>query len=215
MSSPSSPHPLPSPHRRSSSTTMSNARSSTPEHFNVLCGCGLRAPLRTALTEPNVGRRFLGCVNYKGDNPCKFFDWVDPPTCERGKEFGNLIVKKNMDLLKDVEDLHKQIIDLKKTETELKAEIRDLKQRENGLEQWQKREEWFEVKINCMTKKLKEMEDGFMLNMEEWKMNEDWNALEMEDLQTKNEELMLKIEELEAKNEEFRLKIEDMEAKKM
>ncbi|KAI8558839.1 hypothetical protein RHMOL_Rhmol04G0127600 [Rhododendron molle] len=64
-----------------------------------------------------------------------------------------------------------------------------------------------------MTKKLKEMEDGFTLKMEEWKINEDWNALEMEDLQTKNEELMLKIEDLEAKNEEFRLKIEDMEAK--
>ncbi|KAG5557386.1 hypothetical protein RHGRI_007593 [Rhododendron griersonianum] len=179
-----------SPYPRSSSTTMSNARSSTPEHFNVLCGCRLRAPLRTALTELNVGRRILGCVNYKDDNPCKFFDWVDPPTCERGKEFGNLIVKKNMDLLKD---------------------------RENGfgleIEQWQKREEWFEVKINCMTKKLKELEDGFTLKMKEWKMNEDWNALEMEDLETKNEELMLKIDEVEAKNEELRLKIEDLEAK--
>lgn len=31
----------------------------------VKCGCGERVPLRTALTEPNVGRRFLGCVNYK------------------------------------------------------------------------------------------------------------------------------------------------------
>ncbi|KAI8535777.1 hypothetical protein RHMOL_Rhmol10G0200200 [Rhododendron molle] len=69
MSSSSSPYP------RSSPTTMSNARSSTPEHLNVLCGCGLRAPLRTALTEPNVGRRFLGCVNYKMEEWKMKEDW--------------------------------------------------------------------------------------------------------------------------------------------
>ncbi|KAG5562176.1 hypothetical protein RHGRI_005049 [Rhododendron griersonianum] len=81
-----------------------------------------------------------------------------------------------MDLLKDVKDLHKQIIDLKK------------------------REEWFVVKINCMTSKFKEMEDRFTLKMEEWKMKEDWNALEIEEVEAKNEELRLKIEEMEAKN---------------
>ncbi|KAE9453362.1 hypothetical protein C3L33_14721, partial [Rhododendron williamsianum] len=151
----SSHHPIP----LQSSSTTSNARS-TPEHFNVQCGCG-------------------------GDNAGKFFDWVDPPTCERGKEFGNWIVK-NMDLHKNVEDLHKQFIDLKKIETNLKIEIRELKERENEfglkMEQWQKREEWLVMKINYMIRKFKEMEDGCTLKMEERKNKEDWIILEMDEV---------------------------------
>ncbi|XP_058189292.1 uncharacterized protein LOC131306878 [Rhododendron vialii] len=113
---------------------------------NVLCGCGVRAPLRTALTEPNVGRRFLGCVNYKKDDEgCKFFDWVDLPTCERGKDFGKWIVKKNDDLQKENVDLRAKIAELKE------------------------REEWFVMKMNCMNRNLKEMEDGFALKMEQYK----------------------------------------------
>ncbi|KAI8530850.1 hypothetical protein RHMOL_Rhmol11G0091000 [Rhododendron molle] len=119
----------------SSSSATSSSTMNTQEQFNVQCGCRVKAPLRTTLTYPNVGRRFLGCVNYKSDNACKYFDWVDPPTCDRGKDFGNWIVKKNMDLQKDVEDLRRQILHLKKTETDLKGEIRVLKERENEFGQ--------------------------------------------------------------------------------
>ncbi|KAI8529545.1 hypothetical protein RHMOL_Rhmol12G0233400 [Rhododendron molle] len=38
----------------SSSTSRSN-----PDEYNVLCGCGVRAPLRTTLSEDNVDRRAL------------------------------------------------------------------------------------------------------------------------------------------------------------
>ncbi|KAI8559509.1 hypothetical protein RHMOL_Rhmol04G0179400 [Rhododendron molle] len=136
------------------------------EHFNVQCGCGVEAPLRTTLTNPNVGRRFLECVNYKilSDNTCKYFDWVDPPTCERGKDFGNWIVKKNMDLDKDVEDLRKQILHVKKTDTDLKGEIRVLKERENEfgqkMEQWQKRNAELRVKMEEVKAKNMSLRGG-------------------------------------------------------
>ncbi|KAE9465292.1 hypothetical protein C3L33_02804, partial [Rhododendron williamsianum] len=166
---------------------MSASSSSTPNsrsklECNVLCGCGVRAPLRTTIAEPNVGRRFLGCVNYKKDDEaCKFFDWVDPPTCERGKDFRNWMVKKNDDLQKENVDLRAKIAELKE------------------------REEWFLMKMNCMNRNLKEMEDGFALKMEQYKNKEDWNELEMEDLR-------VKMEEVEANNVQLRVKVEEMEA---
>ncbi|KAI8573007.1 hypothetical protein RHMOL_Rhmol01G0245500 [Rhododendron molle] len=201
----------------SSSTATSYSTMNTEEQFDVQCGCGVKAPLRTALTNPNVGRRFLGCVNYKSDNGCKYFHWVDPPTCERGKEFGKWIVKKNMDLQKDVEDLRRQNLHLKRTETYLKGEIRVLKERENEfgqkMEQWHKREEWFVTKINCMNRKMKEMEDGITVKMEEWKKKEDLNALEIEEVETQNVELRVKLEEFEPQYTELSVKMEDVEAK--
>ncbi|KAI8539361.1 hypothetical protein RHMOL_Rhmol09G0176700 [Rhododendron molle] len=174
---------------------MSSSSSSTPNsrskvERNVLCGCGVRAPLRTALTEPNVGRRFLGCVNYKKeDQACKFFEWVDPATCERGKDFGNWMLKKHNDLRKENVGLRAKIVELKE------------------------REEWFLIKMNCMNRNLKEMEDGFALKMEQYKNKKDWNELEMEDLKVDMEDLRVKMEEVEANNVQLRVKVKEVEAK--
>ncbi|KAG5542583.1 hypothetical protein RHGRI_022193 [Rhododendron griersonianum] len=100
---------------------------------------------------------------------------------------------------------------------DLKGEIRVLKERENEfgqkMEQWQKREEWFVMKMNCMNRKITEMEDGMTVKMEEWKNKEELNALEIEEVEAQNVELMVKLEEVEAQNVELRVKMEEVEAK--
>ncbi|KAI8559511.1 hypothetical protein RHMOL_Rhmol04G0179400 [Rhododendron molle] len=65
-----------------------------------------------------------------------------------------------MDLDKDVEDLRKQILHVKRGR------------------------EWFVMMINCMNRKIKEMEDGITVKMEERKNKENLNALEIEEVKT-------------------------------
>ncbi|KAI8533470.1 hypothetical protein RHMOL_Rhmol10G0013100 [Rhododendron molle] len=86
--------------------------------------------------------------------------------------------------------------DLQKENVELRAKIAELKERE----------EWFLMKMNCMNRNLKEMEDGFALKMEQYNNKEDWNELEMEDLR-------VKMEEVEANNVQLRVKVKEVEAK--
>ncbi|KAL2556444.1 uncharacterized protein Fot_01183 [Forsythia ovata] len=45
----------------------------------TMCLCGQIAATRTAWTENNRGRRFLGCSYYGRPNSCDYFKWVDPP----------------------------------------------------------------------------------------------------------------------------------------
>ncbi|XP_057771070.1 uncharacterized protein LOC130990858 [Salvia miltiorrhiza] len=51
-------------------------------------GRRLRAVIMTSWTDENPGRRFYGCRNWKTKN-CGFFDWLDEPISERGKEVIN------------------------------------------------------------------------------------------------------------------------------
>lgn len=45
---------------------------------DVLCGCGMPAPLRTARTEKNFGQQFYTCNKAKDDPTCcNFFQWQD------------------------------------------------------------------------------------------------------------------------------------------
>ncbi|XP_050211032.1 uncharacterized protein LOC126661249 [Mercurialis annua] len=44
-----------------------------------LCRCRKVASLKTAWTNANPGRRFLGCGRYGMTGACKFFAWVDDP----------------------------------------------------------------------------------------------------------------------------------------
>ncbi|XP_058197942.1 uncharacterized protein LOC131313577 isoform X1 [Rhododendron vialii] len=69
------------------------------------------------------------------------------------------------------------------------------------------------MKINCMNRNIKEMEDGITVKMEEWKNKEDLNALEIEEVETQNVELRVKLEEFEAQNVELRVKMKEVEAK--
>ncbi|KAH7867526.1 hypothetical protein Vadar_034530 [Vaccinium darrowii] len=183
---------------------MSCSTQNTPDQLRVDCFCGLRSPLGTALTDDNVGRRFLGCVNYHKiisllletrffffnrnvapgpDEKCKSFEWVDPETCARGKEFGRWIVKKNMDLQNKLADLGKK------------------------MEECKRSEEWFEVKMSSTKNEMNEMENGFKLKMEEWQKREAWYAVKMEEVESKNSDLRKKNKVLKEKVESGKWKV--------
>ncbi|KAL2505037.1 GRF-type domain-containing protein [Abeliophyllum distichum] len=45
----------------------------------TMCLCGRIAAIRTAWTDNNLGRRFLGCSYYGHPDACDYFKWVDSP----------------------------------------------------------------------------------------------------------------------------------------
>ncbi|GMP39033.1 hypothetical protein CsSME_00010033 [Camellia sinensis var. sinensis] len=48
------------------------------------------------MTSGNMGRRFYGCARYGVDVTCGYFEWVDPPMCQRGKEvLPRMVAKMN------------------------------------------------------------------------------------------------------------------------
>ncbi|KAL2463861.1 uncharacterized protein Fot_53517 [Forsythia ovata] len=51
----------------------------TQVNEQTMCLCGRIAAMRTAWTENNPGRRFLGCSYYGRLDACDYFKWVDPP----------------------------------------------------------------------------------------------------------------------------------------
>ncbi|XP_058219718.1 uncharacterized protein LOC131330230 [Rhododendron vialii] len=61
--------------------------------------------MQTSLTVKNPGRRFLGCINYKKENGCNFFVWIDPETCPRGLEYAKIMQAKKEELEKQIEEL--------------------------------------------------------------------------------------------------------------
>ncbi|KAI8560872.1 hypothetical protein RHMOL_Rhmol04G0289500 [Rhododendron molle] len=69
------------------------------------CRCGRRVVMQTSLTVKNPGRRFLGCINYKKENGCNFFVWIDPQTCPRGLEYAKIMQAKKEELEKQVQEL--------------------------------------------------------------------------------------------------------------
>ncbi|XP_058216848.1 uncharacterized protein LOC131327728 [Rhododendron vialii] len=103
------------------------------------CDCGRKAVMRPSLTVKNPGRRFLGCVNYKQKNGCKFFVWVDPPTCERGLEYAKIMQAKK-------EELERQIEDFKMMNNELGRGMHKLEQENDAL--FVKLAELTEINVN-------------------------------------------------------------------
>ncbi|KAH7853176.1 hypothetical protein Vadar_034341 [Vaccinium darrowii] len=63
-----------------------SSTSTTSRFQGPLCGCGVPAPLRSSNQDPNRGRRFFGCINYKQATACGFFLWLDPER-DMEKEF--------------------------------------------------------------------------------------------------------------------------------
>ncbi|KAI8555370.1 hypothetical protein RHMOL_Rhmol05G0169700 [Rhododendron molle] len=76
---------------------------------NERCRCGRRVVMQTSLTVKNPGRRFLGCINYKKQNGCNFFVWIDPETCPRGLEYAKIMQAKKEELEKQVQGLKMKI----------------------------------------------------------------------------------------------------------
>ncbi|GMP49747.1 hypothetical protein CsSME_00016626 [Camellia sinensis var. sinensis] len=61
-----------------------------------LCYCGERSPVKTSMTSANMGRRFYDCARYEVDATCGYFEWVDPPMCQRWEEvLPKMVVKMN------------------------------------------------------------------------------------------------------------------------
>ncbi|CAL5343274.1 unnamed protein product [Camellia sinensis] len=61
-----------------------------------LCYCGERSPVKTSMTSGNMGRRFYDCARYGVDVTCGYFEWVDPPMCQRGREvLPKMVAKMN------------------------------------------------------------------------------------------------------------------------
>ncbi|XP_058191553.1 uncharacterized protein LOC131325998 [Rhododendron vialii] len=108
--------------------------SSSSSHFNSIsegppCKCGIPSPIRTANTEANRGRRFLGCANYKlPNNGCGFFYWIDP---EKDTEKQMLEVdNKNMerkisDLRRDNQVLSKEVDELTRENEKLGKKLQE------------------------------------------------------------------------------------------
>ncbi|KAH7861000.1 hypothetical protein Vadar_020477 [Vaccinium darrowii] len=96
------------------SSTSTNSRFQGP-----FCGCGVPAPLRSSNQDPNRGRRFFGCINYKQPTACGFFLWLDP---ERDME-KELIQAENQVLKREVEALTKKNEKLRKKYKEAEAKV--------------------------------------------------------------------------------------------
>ncbi|KAH7858458.1 hypothetical protein Vadar_024084 [Vaccinium darrowii] len=114
-----------------SRASSSNWNPNLSPHEN--CFCGERSPLRTSYTEENPGRRFLGCINYKTSRKCKHFEWVDPPMCVRGMDFGPSIIKmvrkaegKNAELKEQLVKVGRENAELKRSAAEKEHEIEQL-----------------------------------------------------------------------------------------
>ncbi|KAH7848185.1 hypothetical protein Vadar_034755 [Vaccinium darrowii] len=96
------------------SSTSTNSRFQGP-----CCGCGVPAPLRSSNQDPNRGRRFFGCINYKQPTACGFFLWLDP---ERDME-KELIQAENQVLKREVQALTKKNEKLRKKYKEAEAKV--------------------------------------------------------------------------------------------
>ncbi|CAL5390371.1 unnamed protein product [Camellia sinensis] len=67
-----------------------------------LCYCRERSPVKTSMTSGNMGRRFYGCARYGVYVTCGYFEWVDPPMCQRGREVLSRMVAKMNRLEKEL-----------------------------------------------------------------------------------------------------------------
>ncbi|CAI8601104.1 unnamed protein product [Vicia faba] len=76
------------------------------------CHCGIDAPLMTAWTDSNPGRRFFGCGMYKvqGFKKCSNFVWLDEEMNPRAKEvIGNLLHNLNEEKQRVKESMFSQL----------------------------------------------------------------------------------------------------------
>ncbi|XVF60851.1 hypothetical protein PTKIN_Ptkin08bG0081100 [Pterospermum kingtungense] len=83
---------------RSPSSSITQSSSTNSRARTVKCHCGKRAPIRTATTSRNRGKKFYGCFKYNEAGGCDFFQWVD------GSESKGLNEVKNGDENHDMEN---------------------------------------------------------------------------------------------------------------
>ncbi|KAG8371573.1 hypothetical protein BUALT_Bualt13G0102000 [Buddleja alternifolia] len=55
------------------------------KNVNNICYCMRLAKFRCSWTDANPGRRFYGCELTPNAGGCGFFEWFDPPMCNRSR----------------------------------------------------------------------------------------------------------------------------------
>ncbi|KAJ1691576.1 hypothetical protein LUZ63_015731 [Rhynchospora breviuscula] len=74
---------------------MADSNVSTSSHIGFPnCHCNELAVLKTAWTDSNPGRRFLGCRNYEISRSCGYFFWYDAPVQDRAKVVINGLLRR-------------------------------------------------------------------------------------------------------------------------
>ncbi|KAM7516498.1 hypothetical protein LguiA_006081 [Lonicera macranthoides] len=100
------------------------ASSSHSINSQLSCYCGSPSVTKISRTKKNPGRIFIGCPNYK-DQPCKFFKWANQLNDTTEEELKNEHMK-NKDLIKMIEDEHKQNRELRMKHNELEKKYKKL-----------------------------------------------------------------------------------------
>nr|GMC84882.1 zinc finger, GRF-type [Ipomoea batatas] len=83
------------------------------------CQCGNQLVIQTSWTNRNPGRRFWKCYE-SGRNRCGFFEWADPPMCERSTSIIPGLLKR---INKDKEEIQKlkAMLEVASKEKDLKS----------------------------------------------------------------------------------------------
>ncbi|XVF75021.1 hypothetical protein PTKIN_Ptkin13bG0155600 [Pterospermum kingtungense] len=123
----------------SRSSSVSQSRSINRQRRSVYCDCGLKAPIRTATTTNNVGKKFFGCSKYnnKGEG-CGFFLWID------GHESDDILE------VDDGDDNEEMVAELK-----LLAESRELRIENNLIKSERKNKEFMKLMEEVRSLKIK------------------------------------------------------------
>ncbi|KAH7863188.1 hypothetical protein Vadar_014555 [Vaccinium darrowii] len=105
-------------------SSSSNTTNSEYPGGDEMCFCRQRPVLRTSLTVANPGRRFLGCKNYKKNNACDYFMWVDKETCRQGLEYAKIMQAKKDELDRQAKELKmmNELLETRKTMVEAENE---------------------------------------------------------------------------------------------
>uniref|UniRef100_A0A5B7ACY3 GRF-type domain-containing protein n=1 Tax=Davidia involucrata TaxID=16924 RepID=A0A5B7ACY3_DAVIN len=85
------------------------------------CHCGKRAIIRTSWTDLNPGRRFHGCEKSGDHSGCGFFNWYDPPICNRARQVIPGLLRSMTRLEIEVSRLQNQVSRLRAKEKRLWA----------------------------------------------------------------------------------------------
>ncbi|MED6155726.1 hypothetical protein PIB30_007591 [Stylosanthes scabra] len=77
------------------------SRSQSSSQFTpVVCFHGVKAVLRVSGTKENPRRRFWGCMYYRVQDHCKFFQWAEPETENAEEDSEKVRMRRKIGCLK-------------------------------------------------------------------------------------------------------------------
>ncbi|KAM6548758.1 hypothetical protein CsatB_010401 [Cannabis sativa] len=75
------------------------------------CSCAQPVVIKTSWTDANPGRRFGMCRRYRLVGGCYFWEWIDPPMCERASEVVPGLLRKIRRLEGEISDISTSNVD--------------------------------------------------------------------------------------------------------